>query len=262
MLTLRPTAGRVAAVLSRNLVLVRRNRALMLLSGVLEPVFYLLSIGVGVGSLVGDLPLADGRRVPYAAYVAPAMLAAAAMNGAITETLYVFFGRLRYARLYEAILATPVRPVEIALGELGWALVRGTVYSALFLALMVGLDLASWPRALAALPVTLLVGVVFGAAGMLVATLLRSWQDFDLTITAQYVLLLFSATFIPPERLPGAARWLVELSPLAHAVALLRGLLVGGAGAGRLALSAALLAALAAACFAVAARRLARRLHR
>src|SRR5690606_11393606 len=106
---------------------------LVVVSGFFEPVFYLFSIGIGVGSLVPNFTLPDGRVVTYAAFVAPAMLAASAMNGAMTESTFNFYARLSWAKLYDAMIATPLRPFQIALGELGWALIRGTLYSFAFL---------------------------------------------------------------------------------------------------------------------------------
>ena len=103
--------GRVADSVARAGSVTRRNLEgsswLVLLSGFLEPVLYLFSIGIGVGVLVGDFTLADGRVVGYAAFVAPAMLAASAMNGVLTETTYNFFGRLKWQKLFDAIVATP-----------------------------------------------------------------------------------------------------------------------------------------------------------
>src|SRR5258705_8027529 len=144
--------GRIGAVRSRNFVAVRDSGYwLVVISGFLEPVLYLLSIGVGVGGLIRTFTLADGTVVSYSAFVAPAMLAASAMNGALAESTFNFFARLKWVKLYDAMVATPLRPVEVALGELGWALIRGALYSAAFLILMVALDLTTVGWALAAL---------------------------------------------------------------------------------------------------------------
>src|SRR5207248_1803261 len=111
----------------------------VVISGFFEPLLYLYSIGIGVGHLVGSLALPDGRLVPYAEFVAPAMLAASAMSGALAESTFNFFGKMRYMKLYDGILATPVRPMELATGELLWAMARGALYSAAFLGVMVGM---------------------------------------------------------------------------------------------------------------------------
>jgi lipooligosaccharide transport system permease protein len=218
---------RAVSVAERNVAALKSAYWIVLISGFFEPLLYLLSIGVGVGALVGDLALPGGRVVPYAAFVAPAMLASSAMTGALAETTFNFFGKMKYMKLYDGILATPVQPFEIALGELGWAMVRGALYSAAFLGIMVALDLTTAVRALVAFPATVLVGFAFGALGMALSTLMRSWQDFDLMGSVQFTLFLFSGTFVPAEAYPAALRWLVEVTPLYRAVHLVRGLAIG-----------------------------------
>ncbi|GGL02303.1 transport permease protein [Sphaerisporangium melleum] len=252
--------GRVGAVIGRNLGALRSGPSywLVLLSGFFEPLLYLLSIGVGVGALVGELTVA-GRALSYAAYVAPAMLAVSAMTGALAETTFNFFHKMKYQKVFDAMLATPVRPLELALGELGWAMIRGSLYTAVFLLIMVGLGLAEPLWALAAFPATVLVGVAFGACGMAVSTLMRGWQDFDLITTGQFALFLFSGTFSPVGDYPAAVQVLVQVTPLYHAIELVRGLCIGDAHLGLLG-HAAYLCAMAAAGLWFAARRLQRRL--
>src|SRR3954467_12642202 len=166
------TGRRAASVTERNIACLRSMYWVVMISGFLEPVLYLFSIGIGVGGLIGDLRLPDGRLVGYAEFVAPAMLAAAAMTGALSETTFNFFGKMKFMRLYEGMLATPIRPIEIALGELAWAMVRGVLYSAAFLVIMASMGLTSPMRALAAFPATMLVGFAFGALGMTVSTVM------------------------------------------------------------------------------------------
>jgi lipooligosaccharide transport system permease protein len=228
------SADRVCAVAGRNVSALRAGPAywLVLASGFFEPLLYLLSIGLGVGALVGELTLPDGRTVPYAAFVAPAMLAASAMSGAVAETAFNFFHKLKYSKTYDAVLATPVRPVELALGELAWATARSCVYTGLFLGVMVALGLTGPGWALAAFPAAVLVGLAFGAAGMAVSTLIRGWQDFDLLNTALFALVFFSGTFAPVQDYPAAAEVIIRLTPLYHAVELLRGLTTGALAAG------------------------------
>jgi lipooligosaccharide transport system permease protein len=216
------TLRRSASVAERNLGALKMAYWVVLISGFLEALLYLLSIG--------DLTLAGGQVVSYAGFVAPAMLAASAMSGALAETTFNFFGKMKYMRLYDSVLATPVRPFEIALGELGWAMARGALYSAAFLIVMVAMDLTTPGWALLAFPASVLVGFAFGALGMMLSTFMRSWQDFDLMATIQFTIFLFSGTFVPVEGYPVAVRWLVELSPLYHAVGLLRGITTGVLG--------------------------------
>jgi lipooligosaccharide transport system permease protein len=230
LMSVRGTGRRAASVTERNIATVKPAYLGVMVSGFIEPVLYLLSIGVGVGALVGGLTLPGGRVVDYAVFVAPAMLASSAMTGALSETTFNFFGKMKFIKLYDGILATPVRPFEIALGELAWAMMRGNVYAAAFLVVMVFMDLTSPARALAAFPATVLVGFAFGAAGMALSTFMRSWQDFDLISSAQFALFLFSGTFVPAQVYPTALRWFVEITPLYRSVDLIRGISIGSVG--------------------------------
>jgi lipooligosaccharide transport system permease protein len=221
---------RSGSVVERNVATLRTAYWLVMVSGFLEPILYLFSIGVGVGTLVGDLTLPDGRVVGYAAFVAPAMLASSAMTGALAETTFNFFGKMKFMKLYDGILATPVRPIEIALGELAWAMIRGNIYAAAFLVVMVAMDLTTPARALGAFAATVVVGFAFGGLGMAVSTFMRSWQDFDLMSSAQFALFLFSGTFVPAQAYPAVLRWVVEVTPLYRAVDLVRAITTGGTG--------------------------------
>ncbi|MFI5491747.1 ABC transporter permease [Actinoplanes sp. NPDC051859] len=221
---------RSASVVERNAATLRSAYWLVMASGFLEPVLYLFSIGVGVGTLVGDLTLSDGRVVEYAAFVAPAMLASSAMTGALAETTFNFFGKMKFMKLYDGMLATPVRPIEIALGELAWAMLRGNIYAAAFLVVMVVMELTTPVRALTAFAGAVLVGFAFGALGMALSTFMRSWQDFDLVASAQFALFLFSGTFVPAEAYPAVLRWLVEVTPLYRSVDLIRAITTGAVG--------------------------------
>ena len=226
------TGRRSASMVERNVATLRTAYWVVMATGFLEPILYLFSIGVGVGTLIGDLPLPDGRVVGYAEFVAPAMLASSAMTGALSETTFNFFGKMKFMKLYDGILATPVRPMEIALGELAWAMIRGALYAAAFLVVMIVMGLTTPGRAAAAFAAAVLVGFAFGGVGMALSTFMRSWQDFDLMSSAQFALFLFSGTFVPAEAYPTVLRWLIEVTPLYRAVHLIRGIAVGTDGWG------------------------------
>jgi lipooligosaccharide transport system permease protein len=252
------SARRAGAVTRRNIAALPSGYWMVMLSGFAEPLLYLLGIGLGVGRLVHGVPLPDGRVVGYAAFVAPSMLAASAMSGALAESTFNFFGKMKYMKLYDGVLATPVRPMEIALGELMWAMARGALYSFAFLALMTGMGLTTPGWAAAAFPATVLVGFSFGGLGMALATLMRSWQDFDLLGTVQFALFLFSGTFAPVSTsYPAPVRALIEATPLYHSVELVRGLTTGSPHP-ILLVHVAYLAAMAAVGLLVAARRMGR----
>ncbi|NUR93651.1 MAG: ABC transporter permease [Kribbellaceae bacterium] len=218
-----------ARVAERNVSALTAGSWIILFTGFFEPLFYLLSIGVGLGTAIGNVTLPDGSVVSYPAFVAPAMVASYAMSSALAETTFVFVGRLRYLKVYDAILATPVRPAEIALGELGWATVRVGLYAAGFLVIMFGLGHTTPWRALAALPAAILSALAFGCLGILAATLVRDWRDFDAMGLVQFAMFMFSATFTPIAAYPVAVQWIVRATPLYHAVTLIRAITTGTA---------------------------------
>lgn len=206
----------------------------VLLTGLVEPFLYLLSIGIGVGALVGDVTYA-GRQVPYETFVASGMLATAAMNGAVFDTTFNFFIRLKYAKLYDAVLATPLEPNDVALGEVTWALLRGTFYSAAFLVTMAAFGLTESWWAVLALPVTVLIGAAFASVGLAASTWMRSFLDFDFVNLAITPMFLFSATFFPLDQYPDTVATIVGFTPLYQGVALCRALTTGEVHLGLLA---------------------------
>jgi len=213
-------------VVVRRNFLVYRKAWVIFLTGFAEPVLYLFSIGVGVGQLVDGFTV-GGRLVPYAAFVAPGMLAASSMNGALLDATFGIFFKLRYDKVYEGMLATPMSTGDIARGELVWSLLRSSVYALGFLGVMAAMGLlASW-WALLAWPATWLIGFAFAGAGMAATTYMRSWQDFDLIQLTTVPMFLFSATFFPVTAFSGPLRVVVELTPLYRGVALVRELTTG-----------------------------------
>jgi lipooligosaccharide transport system permease protein len=248
------TVGRALPLVERNAILYRRGW-IIIVSGFVEPLIYLLGIGFGVGALVGPALVINGHPVRYAAFVAPAMMASSAMNGAIYETSFNFFYKLRYVKLYDAILSTPLGVVDVAIGEVAWALIRGTIYAIGFIAVMVALGLAPSPWTVLALPGAMLISFAFGAVGAAVTTFLRSWQDFELVLVVLIPLFLFSATFFPLDLYPAPLQVILQLTPLYHGVDLLRSLTTGAIGPGLL-LDVAYLVALGAAGLLLATRRL------
>jgi lipooligosaccharide transport system permease protein len=187
-------------------------------------------VGLGLGVLVGKVPGPGGHLIPYRDFVAPGLLAVSSMNGAMYDSTFNIFFRLKYAKLYDAILATPMRPAQVALGEIGWALLRGTIYAVAFILVMLGLGLVHSAFAVLAVPCAVLIGFAFAAIGMTGTTYMKSWQDFDYVILASMPLFLFSATFYPLGIYPRAVQVIVECTPLYQGVVLLRDLTVGVVG--------------------------------
>ncbi|MEA2451305.1 MAG: lipooligosaccharide transport system permease protein [Actinomycetota bacterium] len=218
--------SRASLVLERNF-LVYRHLWVIIFSGFFEPLFYLFAAKVGLGQLVGDVRDGSGHAISYTEFIAPALLASSAMNGAVYESTMNIFFKLKFAKTYDAMLATPLGPFDIALGEITWSLLRGAIYATGFLLIMWATGLAQSPWTVMALPAALLIGFAFAAVGMACTSYMKSWQDFDKVNLAVLILFLFSATFFPITVYPPSIRLLAQLSPLYHGVSLIRGLTLG-----------------------------------
>jgi len=217
---------RARHLVERNVYVYRRTWV-VLFSGFFEPLFYLGSIGFGLGALVGAVAGPGGQLISYQLFVAPALLGSAAMNGAIAEGTFNFFFKLRYNKTFDSILSTPLSPGDVAVGELAWALIRGGIYAVAFLAVMVILGLAVTPSVVLTVPAALLIGFAFGGVAMAATSFMRTWQDFDLAQLVILPMFLFSGTFYPLDAYPDAVRAIVQLTPLYQGVDLLRSLSVG-----------------------------------
>ena len=222
----RMTPFRAQRIWERNTFVYRRLWKIIF-TGFFEPVFYLFSIGIGIGAMVGDVTLPSGEVIGYSAFVAPALMAASAMNGAVLETTFNIFFRLKFGNVYEGILTTPLVPRDIAIGEIGWALLRGALYSTVFLVVMALMNLTESWWALMTVPGAILIGFCFGSLGMAATTYMRSWQDLDLVALVTMPLFLFSATFYPLEVYPPAIQQIARLSPLYHGTEMLRAFSLG-----------------------------------
>ena len=206
-------------LIERSLTVYRRN-PMIIITGFFEPLFYLLSIRIGLAELVGDVE-DRGRLIPYAEFVAPGLMAAAAMNGAVFDSTMNIFFKIRVSKLYDAVLATPLSAGDVAVGEIGFAVIRGLLYSTAFLFTMVALDMAESGWIVLALPACALIGFAFASIGMACTTYMRSWADFEYIPAVTMPLFLFSATFYPLSSY-GDWSWVVQLSPLFHGVELVR----------------------------------------
>jgi lipooligosaccharide transport system permease protein len=220
-------AGNARAVVGRGLLATKSSNYWVVLSGFFEPVFYLLSMGLGLGALVGTVATTTGQQVPYAAFIAPALLAVSAMNGAIYDSTWNVFFKMQYAKLYEGMLTTSLGPLDVAFGEIFLALLRGGLYAGGFLIVMqvLGLNLA-W-TAILALPAVLLIAFGFASLGMAVTSFMKTFQQMDWINFVLLPMFLFSATFYPLSVYPQVLQWIIQALPLWHGVELVRGLTTG-----------------------------------
>ena len=237
-----PTPVSVAAVHAmfpgtRGLRLIERHARfyrrlwLVVASGAAEPAFYLLSVGVGIGALVGDVAGPGGQPVPYRAFVAPGLLAVSALNGTLNDSTFDIYGRLEFEKLYDAVLATPLGAQDVALAEIGWAVLRGLMYSVSFLIVMAAMGLIASPWAVLALPAAALVSFATAAIGVWLTTYMKSWQNFEYVVLVAVPMFLFSGTFYPLSVYPHVIGVIVAWSPLYQGVVILRDLVLGAPSA-------------------------------
>ena len=219
----RPFVGGLLIV-ERN-VMVYRRTWMILFSGFFEPLFYLFFFVYPLERFIGDVA-SGGESIEYAAFVAPALLAASAMNGAFYDATNVFW-KLRYGKVYDAMLSTPVGPKDVASGETIWAVVRALLYSAAFLIVITALGLVESWWALLALPACFVIGFGFAGAGIAAVTWLRNWKDFDILQLVMLPMFMFSATFYPISVYPEWLEWLVRVLPLYQGIELVRALTTG-----------------------------------
>ncbi len=212
-------------VLERNLLSYRRLW-LIFVAGFVEPVFYLFGLGIGLGELVGEVEV-GGIPVEYAAFVAPGLIASSAMNGAVFDATFNFFYKLKYAKTFDAMLVTPLSLADIVKGEVGWSMIRGSIYAACFLGVAAALGLITSWWAILTVPAAMLIGLAFASVGTALSSLFRSWHDFDYIQLGLQPMFLASTTFFPLSVFPGWAQPLVQATPLYHGVSLCRNLAFG-----------------------------------
>lgn len=220
-------AGNARAVMLRGWRATASTNWLVVVSGFFEPIFYLLSMGIGLGALVGTVDGPDGQPMSYAAFIAPALLAVAAMNGAVYDSTWNVFFKMRFSKLYEGMLSTTLGPFDVALGEIALALLRGALYAVGFMVVMqvLGLNLSWW--ALLAFPAVLLIAFGFASFGMAVTSYMKTFQQMDWINFILMPMFLFSATFYPLSVYPQGIQYVIQALPLWHGVELVRSLTTG-----------------------------------
>jgi lipooligosaccharide transport system permease protein len=228
-----PSARRALRMVQRN-ALAYRHFWMAFISGFFEPLFYLGAVGFGVGRFIGTIDY-GGTEVSYAAYLAPGMLAVSAFNGALFDGFFSPFFKLNWMKTYDGIITTPVNISDIAVGEVMWALIRGTIYAIGFLAVLLVLGLIYSPWAVFALPAVMLSGGALAAGAMTLTAVTKEISSLEKVMTLiVFPLFLFSGTFFPISRYPELVQPLVQLTPLYHAASLLRALILGNVGPGQL----------------------------
>ncbi len=220
-------ARNIRAVFARGLKATWGSNYAVMISGFVEPVLYLVAMGIGLGSLIGTVAGPGGEQIGYANYIAPALLAVSAMNGAVYDSTMNVFFKLNYAKLYEGMLATSLGPLDVALGEILLALLRGAMYATGFTAVMAAMGLVASPWALLMIPAAVVVAFGFASFGMAITSYMKTFQQLDWVNFVMLPMFLFSATFYPLSVYPQGIQWVIQALPLWHGVEMMRQLSVG-----------------------------------
>jgi len=222
-------SGRPQQVLLRNWLSFKSSAWIAVVSGFFEPVLYLLSFGYGIGELVGNISTSTGN-ISYAAYIAPGLLATSAMNGAIFDSTWNVFFKLNESRLYKAMLSTSLGPLDVALGEIAWALMRGGIYATAFTLVLAGLGLVTSWWALLAVPAAILVAFGFASFGMAITSYMKSHHQMNLFDIFLLPMFLFSGAFYPLTVFPGWAQAIIKALPLGQGIELVTKAMTGNFG--------------------------------
>ena len=219
-------SGRSRAIMERAYIAFKSSTWMIVISGFVEPVLFLLSFGYGLKDLVGDITVA-GQPIGYVAFIAPALLATSAMNGAIYDSTMNVYFKLKHDRIYHGMLSTSLGPMDVALGEIGWALLRGLSYAVGFMAIVTPLGLIPSAWGILAIPAAVLIAFGFASFGMAVTSYMKSFQQLELVNIVLLPMFLFSGSFYPLDVFPEWLQTIIRLFPLAHAIDLVRGLTLG-----------------------------------
>jgi len=192
------------------------------ITSIVNPVFYLGALGVGLGTLVNKSSGAS-LGVPYLDFVAPGMLAATAMTVAAGESSWPVMGSIKWTRQYLAMLATPLGTRDIVLGHQLWMTARVAATSAVYLVIIAAFGAVESPFGILALPAAVLLGAAFTTPFAAYAATVES--DAAFVPVNRFIVVpmfLFSGTFFPVSRLPLPLEWLAYATPLWHGVELCR----------------------------------------
>ena len=220
---------RALRVVQRNALVYRRVWRGSVFFSFLQPTLFLVAMGIGLGSLIdrGGVPLPGG--VSFLQFLAPGLLAAACMQTASFESTFAITGKMTWRRNYEAITATPMRVVDLVVGELAWIAVRLTTVAVAFMVVITAFGAPRSLLGLLAIPAAVLTGVAFSAPLIAFAGWVKTGADFNVVFRFGITpLFLFSGVFFPISRLPEPLQVVAWYTPLFHGVELVRGLMLGG----------------------------------
>jgi lipooligosaccharide transport system permease protein len=220
-------SGRAMVMIERSLYAAKSSNWLIIISGFVEPVLYLMAFGFGIGQLIGDIQDGSGNPVSYAAYIAPALLATSAMNGALYDATWNVFFKMHFSKVYQVMLSSSLGPMDVALGEISWALIRGATYSVGFMAIAWPLGLVTSAWGLLAIPAGTLIAFGFASIGMAITSYMKNFQQMNWVNFFLLPMFLFSGTFFPVSVYPEWIQVVVKALPLWQGVDLVRSLMLG-----------------------------------
>ena len=215
-------AGRSRVVLQRSWITFKSSTYLVVLSGFMEPLLSLAVFGFGVGQFVGDITLADGRSISYASFIVPGLLATSAMMGAVMDSTWNVYFKMHESRLYQAMLSTSLGPMDVALGEIAWALLRGALYSTSFMIVVTPLGLVHSWWGLLTIPAGVIIGFGFASLGMAATSYIKGFQQLNLINIVLMPLTLFSGSFFPLSVLPDWLALIIRWTPLSQGIEMMR----------------------------------------
>ena len=257
---MRPT--RAWRVVQRNALVYRHVWRGSLFFTFLQPTLFLLAMGLGLGGFVDRGRAGMPGGVPFLTFIAPGLLAAACMQAAAFESSFPILGKMTWRRNYDAIVATPIRVVDVVVGELWWMAVRLSTVAVAFTVVMFALGAARGALLPLAAAAAILTGLAFSAPIMAYAATLKNGANFNAIFRFVITpLFLFSGVFFPVALLPPVLRVIAPLTPLYHGVELTRGLALHTIGPGAAAMHAGYLVLLLATGLLVAVRTFSSRLH-
>ena len=223
-------SGRARVLIERSLYAAKSSNWLVIVSGFVEPVLYLMAFGFGIGQLIGNVDDGTGSLVPYAAFIAPALLATSAMNGAIYDSTWNVFFKMHFGKVYQVMLSSSMGPMDVALGEISWALLRGLTYSLGFMAIVTPLGLVTSWWGLLAIPAATLIAFGFASLGMAVTSYMKNFQQMQWINFFLLPMFLFSGTFFPVSVYPDWIQAIVKALPLWQGVEMVRAFTLGNIG--------------------------------
>jgi lipooligosaccharide transport system permease protein len=220
--------GGTLRVLEHNLLVYRRTWKGSIFASFVAPVLFLSAMGLGLGSLIARGPSRTVDGVSYLAFLAPGLLAATAMQSAWGETTYPILSKILWNRTYEGMLATPLGVLDVLAGEFSWLALRLALGSCAYFLVMLLFGTVHSGLALLAIVVAVLTGLAFGMP--ILAFTATQRKDTGFPFIGRFVitpLFLLGGVFFPIHQLPQLVQDIAWVTPLAHGVALARGLSVG-----------------------------------